>query len=133
MFYGFALLFICLLAGPAHASNLNTTSNLVDAGIYPPAVTVTTLPNGVPLMDGLQLYQEPHFIEIFPENTSNSIVAVGVVDVDDTYNFYKRELPPLGWKATGSRDYTQGATSLHIDARAEGKESIVTFTTKVSP
>ncbi len=123
------MLLLLQAATAAQASNLNVESNLMDEGIAPPAVQLTTLPNGLPLMEGLQLDQDPHFFDILPGGQNNTVTAVGVVDVDDIYNYYKKELPPLGWKATSGRDYSMDGKSLHINALAEGKKSVVTFTT----
>ena len=127
----FALLLLLILpTTAAHASNLNAESNLVDEGIDPATVQVATLPNGLPLMEGLQIDKDPHFLDILPGGQNNSIRAFGMVDVDDIYNYYKKALPPLGWKAAGGRDYSLNGQSIHIDARAEGKKSVVTFTTR---
>jgi len=115
------------LAVPAQAYNLNTASSLSDEGIEP-GPTPPTILDGVPLMEGLQLSRDTDLIKVLPDRPNQPIVAVGILDVDDIYNFYKRTLPPLGWKATSGRDYAKSNEMLHINAHADGKLSTVTFT-----
>jgi hypothetical protein len=128
----FLILALCLAAPAAQAINLNATSVLADEGIEPTAAPPTVL-DGIPLMTGLQLEGDPYLIQILPENPGTEpVVTVGILDVDDVYNFYKRALPPLGWTATTGRDYSKAGKSLHIDAHAEGKMTRVTFIEKSS-
>jgi hypothetical protein len=134
MRFGFVplLLAFCLVASSAQASNLNTTSSLEDEGIEPSTPPATIL-DGIPLMKGLQLESDPTFVKILPDFAgAQPVTTVGIVDVDDAYNFYKRTLPPLGWNATSGRDYAKGAESLHINAHADGKMTTVTFTEETS-
>ena len=121
------LLLATCLAAPAQATNLNTASSLADIGI-PPGPTPPTILDGVPLMEGLQLNPDKDLIDILPDQPNQPVVTVGILDVDDIYNFYKRTLPPLGWQPTSGRDYARTQETLHINAHADGKLSTVTFT-----
>ena len=133
----FALLLVCAGTFPACAAvtNLNTTSNLSDQGIEPLAGLRLVTPNildGIPLMQGLQLVEDKT-VDILPgDNAPQPVVAIGILDIDDIYNFYKIALPDLGWKTAGPRDYMRNGETLHINAQAapDGKSSIVTFTEK---
>ncbi|MDR3450855.1 MAG: hypothetical protein P4M15_14140 [Alphaproteobacteria bacterium] len=122
----------CLAALPAPASNLNTESTLVDQGIAPrdPMAPAPKVLDGIPLMQELQEAKDRDLLNILPggDEPRTSFVAVGIVDVDDVYNFYKKALPSEGWQATGARDYKRGGQYLHINAQANGKLSTVTFT-----
>jgi hypothetical protein len=137
MKFGFAFLFLlaCPMAAWAHVDNLNTTSDLVDEGIEnPPASSRLVTPNildGVPLMQGLQPVQDKDLIILLPgSGNPNEVKAIGIVDVDDVYDFYKIAMPVAGWQASGARDYMRGSEILHINAQAEadGKSTTVTFT-----
>jgi hypothetical protein len=124
MKYGFAFLFLLACVAQTQASNLNTTTYLTDEGISPPpeALRLVT-PNildGLPLMQGLQLQTDEH-------TQPGAVIAVGVVDVDDVYAFYKIALPRIGWSPAGPRDYVRGDEYLYINAQADGKKTIVTF------
>lgn len=116
------------LASPVHASNLNSGSTLADEGIIPAPAQNSVMLGDIPLMDGLQIYHDPELIHLFADDPTEPVIAVGIVDVDDVYNFYKHALPPLGWQASSGRDYTQSGKTLHIDAHADGKKTVVTFT-----
>jgi len=127
-----------LLAFPtlalAEISNLNQSSSMTSDGIGD-ATTPQTVLDGIPLMKGLELVTDKDFIDVLPDsNNLEPIETVGILDVDDIYNYYKRTLPPLGWTPTSGRDYIRGNVTLHIDAHADGKTSTVTFTENpVSP
>jgi len=121
------LLLAACLATSARADNLNTESTLADEGIEP-GPTPATILDGIPLMEGLQLNPDKDLIKVLPDRPSPTVIAVGIIDVDSIYNFYKRTMPPLGWQATSGRDYAKGNESLHINAHADGKLSTVTFT-----
>lgn len=126
------LLFVCL-AATAQASTLNTTSNLINQGIEPAAPPATIL-DGVPLMEGLQLATDKDLLTILPEfGGSQPTVTVGIVDVDDLYNFYKRELPPLGWQPVTGHSYARGKEMLEIHTAVDGKLTTVTFTENTAP
>jgi hypothetical protein len=128
--FAFAMLAAFLTAASAQASNLNTTSDLRDEGIAPSTAPATIL-DDIPLMPGLQLDDDKNLVRILPQSGKGyPVITVGILDVDDIYNFYKRTLPPLGWTATSGRDYARGDLSLHINAHADGKLSTVTFTEK---
>ena len=133
---GFALLILsaCLVAASAQASNLNTTSNLINEGIEP-VPAPTTILDGIPLMEGLQIAPDKNFIKILPDfgDQQSPTVTVGIIDVDDVYNFYQRTLPPLGWKAINGRSYMHGNESLYISALADGKLGTVTFAETTAP
>jgi hypothetical protein len=127
-----------LITVPVEASNLNTQSNLIDEGIDAPAAAEDSDPqtvlDDIPLMQGLQKAEDKDILRILPEGgASNQAVAVGVVDVDDVYNFYKRALPAQGWQTLGARDYWRGNVTLHINAQADGKLSTVTYTETGEP
>ena len=137
MKFGFAsIVFLMSVTSiPAGASNLNATSDLVDEGrdVNATENTEQTVLEDVPLMQGLRSDEEKDLLRILPDSgTSNESVAVGVVDVDDVYNFYKRTLPNAGWQSMGARDYMRGNETLHINAQADGKMTTVMFTKKRS-
>src|SRR5271154_861386 len=111
--FSLLLLFIGL-ATTAQASNLNTTSNLINQGIEP-ATPPATILDGVPLMEGLQLATEKDLLTMLPDfGGPQPTVTVGIVDVDDLYDFYKRVLPPLGWQAVTGYSYVRGKESLNL-------------------
>ncbi|MDE1901699.1 MAG: hypothetical protein KGI37_08660 [Alphaproteobacteria bacterium] len=120
------------LPARADVDNINRDANLVDEGITPPAIHSTTVLDGIPLMDGLQPYSDGPLIDILPDSPAHSAVAVGVVDVDQTYDYYKKALPPMGWKPASGRDYYRQGETLHINVRGDGKTTTVTFTEKGS-
>jgi hypothetical protein len=127
------LLAVAFAVQPAQASNLNSTANLVNEDLQTDTVLhpAKMVLDGIPLMPGLEIPSDKDLIDILPDhNSKNAAVAVGILDVDDIYNFYKREMPRLGWKATGSRDYARNGEALHINAQAGDKSSTVTFTEK---
>ena len=124
----FFALFACL-AFAAQAANINRTSSLINDGIDPAPGPATVL-DGVPLMEGLQL--PPHDkneLNILPDFGADpgTVVAIGIADVDDVYNYYKTALPPLGWQAVSGRAYMRGNEILHVDVTVEGKITTVTF------
>ena len=56
--------------------------------------------------------------------------AIGPVDIDDVYKFYRHSLPHLGWKVVDTRTYVREGEQLRIDAHANQKITLVRFTVK---
>jgi hypothetical protein len=85
----------------------------------------------LPLMPGLELVDDEDVL--FDAPGSGRIAetnAMGPVDADDVYKFYKRSLPHLGWRMIDFHTYRRESEELRIDARANQKITLVTFTVK---
>jgi hypothetical protein len=130
---------LALAAAPAHAVQLNTTSRLFDTAPAQSIPAPTPAPEtqfdpaieDLPLMPGLEpvagedtLFVVPRAGRIAESN------AVGAVDIDDVYNFYRKSLPHLGWKILDARTYMRDNEQLRIDAHANGKITTVRFSIK---
>jgi hypothetical protein len=91
----------------------------------------TNVIEDLPLMPGLQLVDDEDVL--FDEPGSGRIAetnAMGPVDIDEVYKFYRRSLPHLGWKAINARTYERGGERLRIDAQANAKVTTVRFTVR---
>lgn len=91
----------------------------------------TSVIEDLPLMPGLEPVEDEDVL--FDAPGSGRIAetnAMGPVDADDVYKFYKKSLPHLGWHAAGTNTYRRANEELHIDARANQKITLVTFTVK---
>lgn len=120
---------------PLSAAQLNTTSTLVDtqspATILSPETKFDPVIDDLPLVDGLQPVPDEATLFVTPRSGRIAeSVAVGSVDVDEVYNFYKRALPHLGWKRLDARTYLRNKEKLRIDAHANGKVTTVHFSIK---
>ncbi len=123
------------LAHPSLAAELNATTTLGDTGLA--ADLSETQPQFVPsiddlpLMPGLQPLTDADTLFIVPRSGRIAdSTAVGAVDIDDVYKFYRRSLPQLGWKIVDGRSFQRGGEMLRIDAHADGKITTVHFSLK---
>jgi hypothetical protein len=85
----------------------------------------------LPLMPGLEPVEDEDVL--FDAPGSGRIAetnAMGPVDTNDVYKFYKKSLPHLGWREFKEHTYRRAKEELHIDARANQKITLVTFTVK---
>lgn len=92
----------------------------------------TKVIDDLPLMPGLEAVEDEDVL--FDAPGSGRIAetnAMGPVDADDVYKFYKRSLPHLGWREINSHTYRRESEELRIDARANQKITLVTF--RVTP
>jgi len=125
-----------LLAGaPLHAAEINTTASLADqmppSSIPAPEPVFTKVIDDLPLMPGLQPMEDEDVLFSAPgAGRIAETNAIGTIDIDDVYNFYKHSLPHLGWKAVDTRTYDRENEQLHIEAHANNKYTIVRFTVK---
>jgi len=119
-------------AAPALAVPINQSADQSGlAGSSEPEAHFTNVIDDLPLMPGLQLVEDEDVL--FDEPGSGRIAetnAVGQVDTSSVYNFYRRSLPHLGWKAIDTHTYERGAERLRIDAQANEKITTVKFTVK---
>ena len=119
-------------ASTAQAATLNDTTTLQDQ--QPPNDIPVAQPqftkviDDLPLMDGLNLVPDNDVLFVVPKaGRIAETDATGVVDVDAVYNYYRKALPHLGWKAINGRSYVRENDILHIDAHADGKLTTVKF------
>ncbi|MER2520527.1 MAG: hypothetical protein ABTQ34_07555 [Bdellovibrionales bacterium] len=85
----------------------------------------------LPLMPGLSALRDEDTVFVVPHGGRIAeSAAIGAVDVDDVYLYYKRSLPQLGWKASDARTYRRNGERLNILARANGKITTVQFSIK---
>jgi hypothetical protein len=133
----FALALVALpFAAPLHAAQINPAASTTDQAspaslpeAEPPHFTKVI--EDLPLMPGLQLVEDEDVL--FASPNAGRIAetnAIGPVDIDDVYKFYKRSLPHLGWKTVDSRTYQREGEQLRIEAHANAKITIVKFTVK---
>ena len=129
-----AMPFFC--GAPLHAAALNQAPNAADQS-GPASRPVTEPPqftkviDDLPLMPGLEPVEDEDVL--FDAPGSGRIAetnAMGPVEADDVYKFYKRSLPHLGWHEVDSHTYRRANEELRIDARANQKITLVTFTVK---
>ncbi len=91
----------------------------------------TSVIDDLPLMPGLKTVEDKDVLFIEPhEGRIAETEAMGAVDIDEVYNFYRRSLPHLGWKIIDGRTYEREGEHLRIDAHADGKITTVEFTVK---
>jgi hypothetical protein len=91
-----------------------------------------TILDGIPLFQGLQISTEKKLTDLLPASDFTiSVAAIGAVNSDDVYAFYKRALPVLGWKPVGSRDFIKGMEKLDINAYAGATGSVVLFSEEI--
>lgn len=130
---GFVMV-LFLLAERGDAAELNSTSTLQDT-VPPQSIPVPTkfasAIEDLPLMPGLSPLADEDTLFVVPhEGRIAESVAVGSVDIDDVYKFYRSSLPQLGWKIVDGRTYIRANEVLRIDAHADGKVSTVRFSVK---
>lgn len=125
------ILFALTATFSANASNLNSKSVLTNDG-FTEYKSPSTILNDIPLMKGLYIAHDKALLDILPtpSNEEISAEATGIVDVDEIYYYYQEELPRIGWKSLGARDYIKDNKTLSINARANGRTSTVTFIEK---
>ena len=90
----------------------------------------TKVIDDLPLMPGLQLVEDEDVLFTHESGRIAETNAMGSVDIDAVYQFYKRALPHLGWKVVNSHTYTRENEQLRIDAHANDKITIVQFSVK---
>jgi hypothetical protein len=125
---------LAVMAAPVSvsASNLNDTTNLRDTELAPdlPDTAPQFVPSidDLPLMPGLKPLTDADTLFVVPrDGRIADSAAVGPVDIDDVYKFYRRSLPQLGWKVITMRSYERNGEHLHINAHADGKITTVHF------
>ena len=97
----------------------------------PEPTQFTRVIQDLPLMPGLEPVEDEDVL--FDAPGSGRIAetnAMGPVDTDDVYKFYKKSLPHLGWREFKAHTYRRANEELHIDARANQKITLVTFTVR---
>jgi hypothetical protein len=116
----------------ARAVQLNQNSSLANQGIAQDnEPRFTNVIEDLPLMPGLQLMEDEDVLFVTPHSGRIAETnAIGSVDIDDVYKFYRRSLPHLGWKVVDSRTYVREGEKLRIDAHANAKITTVRFTVK---
>ena len=101
------------------------------SGVPEPEPQFTKVIDDLPLMPGLQLVEDEDVL--FSAPGSGRIAetnAVGPVDIDAVYNFYKKSLPHLGWKVVNAHTYEREGEKLSISAHANNKITLVNFSVK---
>jgi len=129
---GTALLALAFMALPLRAAELNHTSGAADQAI-PPAEPphFTKVIDDLPLMPGLQLVEDEDVLFATPgAGRIAETNAIGPVDIDDVYKFYRHSLPHLGWKTIDAHTFRLEGEQLRIDAHANQKITVVRFTVK---
>src|ERR1700722_7155930 len=137
--FAIALFAAALLCAPLCAAQLNTPSRLfapsppqsIPAPSTPPATKFVPAIDDLPLMPGLEPVADEDTLFVVPR--AGRIAegnAVGAVDIDDVYKFYRKSLPHLGWKIIDARTYMRDNEQLRIDAHANGKITTVRFSVK---
>lgn len=130
---------LCAMQGlkqPLQAAEVNRTTTLMDeewpTPEAPPPATeqpqFAKVIDDLPLMPGLQLDQDDDVL--FATSDSGRIAeteAVGSVDVDDVYRFYRKTLVQMGWKILDARSFRREGDILRIDAKADDKKTRVLF------
>jgi hypothetical protein len=123
-----------LAAAPLQATVLNqTAADQVSPTAMPPAEPphFTKVIDDLPLMPGLQLVEDEDVLFAAPgAGRIAETNAIGPVDIDDVYKFYRKSLPHLGWRAVDAHTYKRESEQLRIDARANHKITVVKFTVK---
>lgn len=112
------------LAMPAQATPLN----------QPPAAQAPEFAEVIedlPLMPGLKLVNGEDVLFTAPQAGRIAITeAAGPVGADAVYAFYRRSLPPLGWKVLDKRNYEREGERLMIEAKTGEKITKVRFSVK---
>lgn len=125
-----------LAVQPVRASELNQTTTLMDEEKPVPAAPVAQsdqpqfaqVIDDLPLMPGLQLEQNNDVLFVTPrDGRIAKTEAIGPVDIDDIYRFYRKTLPQLGWKSVDARSFSRENEILRIDAKADDKSTRVIF------
>jgi hypothetical protein len=120
-------LLAAIIALPMHAVAVNPTDTDPNAATPQFAKVIDDLP----LMPGLQLIEDEDVL--FASQGSGRIAetnAIGPVDVEEVYKFYRRSLPHLGWHSTDAHTFVRDNEQLRIDAHANQKITVVQFTIK---
>jgi len=124
---------MALLAAPCPAAEINHATTLNDQLQSSPSANDLSQPqfataiDDLPLMPGLNLVQSNDVVFSSGQDRIAATDAIGAVDVDDVYHFYRRTLPQLGWKYITMRRYHRNNEVLSIDAHADGKTTSVHF------
>lgn len=141
MFAALGYLVLGVSAAHAEAANLNHTTNLIDEMGPAPAAPreETDRPQFARVIDDLPLMKDLELVEdddvLFATSQAGRIAvteAVGAVDIDDVYKFYRRTLPQMGWSIIDRRSYRRENETLRIDARADDKMTRVRFSVQPS-
>jgi hypothetical protein len=134
-FFILPVLAVCLSGSPLCAAQLNASSTLAD--IQPSSSIAATetkfdpVIEDLPLMTGLAAVPDEETLFVAPHaGRIAESVAMGAVDIDEVYRFYRRALPHLGWQKIDGRTYRRHGEKLRINARAEGKVTTVHFSVK---
>ena len=131
-----ALALVLAFPGALGAVPLNQTSSLADQAANndipdSDGPRFANVIEDLPLMPGLQLVEDEDVLFVTPHSGRIAETnAVGTVDIDDVYLFYRRSLPHLGWKLVDARTYVREGERLRIDAHANSKITTVRFTVK---
>jgi hypothetical protein len=132
-----ALLTASFCATGAMAATLNSSTTLVDQRDASPQNIAQDEPqfariiDDLPLTPGLEPVPEEDVLFVTPGvGRIAETSAQGMVDIDEVYNFYKRSLPHLGWRAMDARTYRRDGEVLRIDAHADGKVTTVNFSVR---
>ncbi|MGE3623460.1 MAG: hypothetical protein AB7H77_06285 [Bdellovibrionales bacterium] len=129
-----ALMGLFCTATPALGASLNETASTADqmSPSFIPANEphFTKVIEDLPLMPGLQLIEDEDVLFASANGRIAETNAIGPVDVDQVYTFYRKSLPSLGWKIVDARTYIRESEQLRIDARASQKITVVKFTVK---
>jgi hypothetical protein len=129
----FGFLAAALIALPLHAAELNQASGADQGSPVPQADPphFTKVIEDLPLMPGLQLIEDEDVLFATPGSGRIAETnAIGPVEIDDVYKFYRRSLPHLGWKTVDAHTYVREGEQLRIDAHANQKITVVRFTVK---
>jgi hypothetical protein len=133
---GMGFLAASLIAVPLHAAEINQAQGAADEAGTAPAPAAepphfTKVIEDLPLMPGLQLVEDEDVL--FAEPGAGRIAetnAIGPVEIEDVYKFYRHSLPHLGWKTVDTHTYVREGEQLRIDAHANQKITVVRFTVK---
>lgn len=129
-----AALLVFAPAAPAFAAPLPTSSTILDTSgpdVTEPASTkFDPVIDDLPLMEGLTPVADQGTLFTTPQGRIADSVAIGIVDVDQVYMFYRRSLPHLGWQKVNARTFRRKGEKLVIEAKGDGKITTVRFSLK---
>src|ERR1700679_2747005 len=99
-------LLAAITALPLHAADINQSATVADHiapnTIPAPGPEFTKVIDDLPLMPGLQLVEDEDVLFSSGSSRIAETNAIGPVDIDAVYAFYKKSLPHLGWKTVNS-------------------------------
>ncbi|MDX2028442.1 MAG: hypothetical protein SFW62_07380 [Alphaproteobacteria bacterium] len=120
----FFALIAALAAVPLHAAVMNQAP----AAHAPEFAEVI---DDLPLMPGLKLVEGQDVLFSAPQAGRIAMTeAAGPVAIDAVYAFYRRSLPPLGWKNIDKHTWEREGERLRIDTSAKEKITTVRFSVK---